>query len=136
MISILTQLNIPFHKATRLKFWESILQLDYATVPLLTQWLAKINYRLSILKKVLKYTNKRTAKMLTDSIIISVFKYGAPLLTNCNYRVLQKMNTLLLKCSRPILGFNSYKWTTTKIMKTLNWTTFQHGYDGNFDFYS
>ena len=70
---------------------------------------SKINYRLSTLKKVFKYTNKRTAKMLTDSIIISVFKYGAPLLTNCNYRVLQKMNTLLLKCSTPILGFNSYK---------------------------
>ena len=70
--------------------------------------ISKVNYRLNILRKVLKYTNYRTSKMLVNSIIISVFKYGCPLLINSNTQSLNKINSLLLKCTRPILGFQSY----------------------------
>ena len=39
--------------------------------------ISKVNYRLNILKKVISYTDFRTTKMLFNSIIISVFKYGS-----------------------------------------------------------
>ena len=64
--------------------------------------------------------------MLMNSIVISVFKYGAPLLINSNNNIMQKLNTLIIKCARPILGFESYKWNTHKIMKSLKWNTFYH----------
>ena len=61
-----------------------------------------------------------------NSIIISVFKYSCPLLIDSNKLLINKLNTLLLKCSRPILGFTSYKLNTTTIMKRLNWNTIHH----------
>ena len=64
--------------------------------------------------------------MLFNSLIISVFKYACPILINTKSAPLKKLNTLLMKCTRPILGFNSYKWSTTKIMKILGWVTIHH----------
>ena len=64
--------------------------------------------------------------MIMNSIIISVFKYFCPILINSYVLLLNKLNTLLMKCTRPILGFQSYKWTTVSIMKTLGWVTFHH----------
>ena len=64
--------------------------------------------------------------MLINSIILSVFKYSCPLLIDSNKSHINKLNTLLLKCTRPILGFSSYKLNTTTIMKKLKWNTIQH----------
>ena len=64
--------------------------------------ISKVNYRLNILKKVISYTDFRTTKRLFNSIIISVFKYGSPLLINSSTQSLHKLNTLLIKCARPI----------------------------------
>ena len=64
--------------------------------------------------------------MVINSIIISVFKYSAPIMVNSDLKSLQKINTLLLKCTRPILGYQSYKWSTNKIMKCLKWSTYYH----------
>ena len=86
----------------------------------------KVTYRLNLLKKVCKYTDRRTTKMLFNSLIISLFKYACPILINSGYYPLKKLNTLLLKCTRPILGFQSYKWSTVKIMKSLGWVTIYH----------
>ena len=36
---------------------------------------------------------------------------------------LQSLQTLLMKTTRPILGFNSYKWSTLKILGSLKWPT-------------
>merc|ERR1712240_597215 len=81
--------------------------------------ISKVNYRLNILRKVTKYTNFRTSKIIITSIILSVFKYAAPIMINTDIRSLQKINTLLLKCTRPILGFQSYKWATNKIIARI-----------------
>ena len=64
--------------------------------------------------------------MLFNSLIISVFKYACPILINSGYYLLKKLNTLLLKCTRPILEFHSYKWSMAKIMKLLGWVTVYH----------
>ena len=57
---------------------------------------------------------------------MSIFKYSCPLLINSNKIIINKLNTLLIKCSRPILGYESYKYNTTAIMKKLNWSTVHH----------
>merc|ERR1712240_569579 len=88
--------------------------------------ISKVNYRLNKIRKVTKYTKFRTSKIIITSIIMSVFKYAAPIMVNTDIRSLQKINTLLLKCTTPILGFDSYKWSTNKIMNKINWATYYH----------
>ena len=61
--------------------------------------------------------------MLTKSLIISIFRYGAPLLINSNKIHINRLQTLLMKCARPLLGFKSFRMSTLQIMKKLNWLT-------------
>ena len=61
--------------------------------------------------------------MLTNSIIISVIRYPACIVISSNNATLSKLQVLIMKCSRPILGFNSYQYSTSKIMQLLNWST-------------
>ena len=61
--------------------------------------------------------------MLTNSIIISVIRYASPIFINSNNSSLSKLQTLIMKCSRPILGFKSLKYSTNKIMNLLKWNT-------------
>jgi len=87
---------------------------------------SKINFRLNILKKVIRYTNFQTSRMLMLSIVLSHFQYGSLLLIKRSSRSFQKLTTILLKCTHPILGFISYKWSKNKIMNILKWQTFYH----------
>ena len=64
--------------------------------------------------------------MLTNSLIISVFRYASPLLINSSAIKIKKLQVLLMKCIRPILGYQSLKWSTSKIMSKLNWLTIPH----------
>ena len=61
--------------------------------------------------------------MLTNAIIMSVICYAACILISSNNASLSKLQVLIMKCSRPILGFQSYKYSTSKIMQLLNWST-------------
>ena len=64
--------------------------------------------------------------MLINSTIISVFKYGCPLLINSSQQSLNKLNSLLLKCTHPIIGFQSYRWSRNKILNNLKWSSIFH----------
>ena len=61
-----------------------------------------------------------------NSLIISVFRYGCPILINCNISLIAKLQTLLMKCSRHVLGYRSYKMSTKQIMEKLGWNTVNH----------
>ena len=43
--------------------------------PNVKQIVQKVSYRLNILSKIVKYTNKKTSLILFNSLIISVFSY-------------------------------------------------------------
>ena len=45
---------------------------------------------------------------------------------NSNVNMINKLQTLLMKCSHTILGYQSYKWSTIKIMSQLNMITVHH----------
>ena len=86
--------------------------------------ISKVNFSLKILRNVFKYTSKRTSLMVMNACILSVFKYACPILIDSNIYLQQKLNTLLIKCTRIILGFKSYKWNVTTIMREMKWYTY------------
>ena len=86
----------------------------------------KVNYRTSLLRGIFRYCKYRTKHILSTSIILSIFRYAAPILIDCNKIQLRTLQTLLLKTTRPILGFNSYKWNTSRILGTLKWPSIYH----------
>ena len=83
--------------------------------------ISKVNYRLSVLREVFKYSTYRTRKILTNSIILSVIRYASPVLISSSTNHLSKLQVMIMKCSRPILGIKSFKYSTQKIMNELNW---------------
>ena len=52
-------------------------------------------------------------------MVISVIRYCSPILIDCEVKVLDKLQTQLMKCTRPILGFTSFKLSTLQIMAEL-----------------
>ena len=64
--------------------------------------------------------------MLTNSIIMSVFRYSAPILIDSTILQINRLQTLLIKNSRPILGHQSLKWSSNKILDKLNWVSIPH----------
>ena len=61
-----------------------------------------------------------------NSLIVSVFRYCCPLIIDSNSKMINKLQTLLMKCTRIILGFKSYKMSTIAIMKEVNMVTIHH----------
>ena len=52
-------------------------------------------------------------------MVLSVIRYCSPLLVDSDAKLIDKLQTLLMKCTRPILGFKSYKLSTLQIMSEL-----------------
>ena len=88
--------------------------------------ISKVNFRLSVLREVFKYAEYRTKIILMNSLVVSIFRYGCPLLIDSNAIIINKLQTLLMKCARQILGFKSYKMNTVNIMKEVKMLTVHH----------
>ena len=97
-----------------------------SNLPTINNIVSKVTFRMLILKRVFKFCTKRTKIILTNSIIISLFRYSAPILLDPSNKYISKLQKMLMKAARPILGFESYKWSTAKIMKQLNWLSIYH----------
>ena len=54
---------------------------------------------------------------------MSVIKYASCILITSNKSSLSKLQTLIMKCSLPILGIKSYKYSTYEIRAELKWNT-------------
>ena len=85
--------------------------------------ISKVNFRLTVLNEIFKYSNIRTKLMLTNAIIVSVIRYAAPLLICSSNKLISKLQVPLMRYLCLILGFTSYKLSTQKIMGKLNWLT-------------
>ena len=88
--------------------------------------ISKVNFRLSVLREVFKYAEYRTKIILMNSLVVSIFRYSCPLLIDSNAIIINKLQTLLMKCARQILGFKSYKMNTVNIMKEVKMLTVHH----------
>ena len=67
------------------------------------------------------YTSFKVTKLLYESLVISTYTYCLENLINIKQPQINKLNVLLNKCTHKILGFSSYKLSTYKILKQLNW---------------
>ena len=68
-------------------------------------------------------------KILSVSVsfgTVSISRYAAPVLIDSTKKQLRSLQTLLIKTTRPILGFKSYKWNTERIFNTLKWPNLYH----------
>ena len=81
----------------------------------------KVNNRINILDKVIKYTGIKTRKIIYDSLILSVFNYCIEVNMSNNYYQNDKLYVLLNKCAHRVLGFQSYKMNTTTILNNSNY---------------
>ena len=89
----------------------------------MNQIISKVNLRLNTSMEIFKYAKYQTNKMITTIIILSVFRYALPLLIDSTHAQLKTLQLLLLKYTRPILGFRSYKMNTMEILDELKWPT-------------
>merc|ERR1712090_69564 len=79
-----------------------------------------------VVKNVLKFSTFKTKLMVINSVIISVIRYAAPLLIDSTKAQLQQIQTIILKVSRSILGYDSYRLSTSQILDKLNWMSIHH----------
>ena len=63
-------------QSNKIKILGTILTSGLSNNAYINKITTKVTYRLNILKKVCKYTDRRTTKMLFNSLINSVFKYA------------------------------------------------------------
>ena len=113
--------NFIIHQSEKVKILGMYISAGLTNLPTINYIISKVNYRTNVLKEIFRYSNYRTKKIITTSVIISIFRYGAPILIDSTALQLQKLQTLIMKISRPILGFISFKWSTVKIMNNLGW---------------
>ena len=71
------------------------------------------------MREAFKFPDKRTKIVFLNSMVLSVFRYCCPILIDCEVKTLDKLQTLLMKCTRPILGIKSFKMSTMAIMNDL-----------------
>ena len=66
----------------------------------------------------------KTKTILSTSLLISIIRYGAGRMTNLTDNQISKINSLMLKISRYILGIRSYRMSTSNIFKELGWLSY------------
>jgi len=81
----------------------------------------KVNFRSIVFANITKYASYKTRKILYESIILSVFRYCCENLIDEKARHINVLNVLFNKCAHRVIGFRSYKMTTSSILKELNW---------------
>merc|ERR1711954_622688 len=81
--------------------------------------ISKVNYRMYILKEAFNFSPKKSKIIFFKAMVLSVIRYCSPILIDSDVKMIDKLQTLLMKCTRPILGFASFKLSTLQIMAEL-----------------
>merc|ERR1712115_429254 len=81
--------------------------------------ISKVNFRMYIMKEAFKFSTKKSKIIFFKSIVLSVIRYCSPILIDSDVKMIDKLQTLLMKCTRPILGFASFKMSTLQIKAEL-----------------
>merc|ERR1712175_28152 len=86
--------------------------------------ISKVNYRMYTMREAFSFSNKNSKIIFLKSMVISIIRYCSPILIDSEVKILDKLQTLLMKCTRPILGITSFKMSTLQIMAELRILTF------------
>merc|ERR1712240_606728 len=87
--------------------------------------ISKVNYRMYTMREAFSFSNKDSKIIFLISMVISIIRYCSPILIDSEVKILDKLQTQLMKCARPILGFTSFKMSTLQIMAELRILTVQ-----------
>merc|ERR1712240_557991 len=87
--------------------------------------ISKVNLRLNSMREAFKFSDKRTKVIFLNSMVLIIFRYCSPILIDSEVKTIDKLQTLLMKCTRPILGIKSFKMSTMTIMSELKILTVQ-----------
>ena len=87
---------------------------------------SSIHYRMHTMRHITQYTVHKTRLVIANAIIISTLNHLLPLLINAHKQELQKLQTLLLKSARLVIGSPCFKWSTSRMLKACNWHTIYH----------
>merc|ERR1712115_673166 len=77
------------------------------------------------MREAFKFLDKNTKNIFLKSMVISIFKYCCPILIDSEVKMIDELQTLLMKYTRPILGIKSFKMSTLQIMTDLKILTVQ-----------
>ena len=86
--------------------------------------ISKVSYRLNTIKGILAMAPIKTKVIVSTSLLISIIRYGAGRMTNLTDNQISKINSLMLRISRYILGIRSYRMSTSNIFKELGWLSY------------
>merc|ERR1712240_617884 len=81
--------------------------------------ISKINHRMYTMREAFGFSSKKSKIIFLKAMVISVIRYCSPILIDSEVKVLDKLQTQLMKCTRPILGISSFKMSTLQIMAEL-----------------
>ena len=64
--------------------------------------------------------------MVLNSLVLSLVRYVIPLLININSKQVKIINNLVMKTARTAIGYHSYYWSNSKVLKTCSWLNGVH----------
>ena len=85
-----------------------------------------VNYRIHTLTQIKRYTDMHTRRLIANATIISTLSYILPLLINAHSSHLAKLQRLLLKSARVVIGTACYRWSTFRILNACSWHSIYH----------
>ena len=71
------------------------------------------------MREAFGFSSKKSKTIFLKSMVVSVIRYCSPILIDSEVKVLEKLQTQLMKCTRPILGISTFKMPTLQIMAEL-----------------
>merc|ERR1712243_306514 len=81
--------------------------------------ISKVNFRMYTMREAFSFSSKKSKIIFFKSKVLSIIRYCSPILIDSDAKMIDKLQTLLMKCTRPILGFHSFKMSTLQIMSEL-----------------
>ena len=81
--------------------------------------ISKVNFRMYSMREAFNFSSKKSKIIFFKSMVLSIIRYCSPILIDSDAKMIDKLQTLLMKCTRPILGFHSFKMSTLQIMSEL-----------------
>merc|ERR1711889_8972 len=87
--------------------------------------ISKVNYRMCAMREAFGFSNRNSKIIFHKAMVISVIRYCSPILIDSEVKILDKLQTRLMKCTQPILGISSFKMSTLQIMAELRILTVQ-----------
>ena len=89
----------------------------------IAQLTSNINSRLYNIKKLSSHSTIKSRTIITKAIVIGKIVYCLPLLCNAKKSQLAKLNTLVMKTCRVIMGNPCMRWTNTRLLNKCKMNT-------------